>query len=42
MLEPVRRLQYAWDQMQPDNMELQSLKMGETYPYSRISDKNTE
>ena len=42
LLEPARRLQYAWDQMQPDNMVLQSLKMGETYPYNRISDKNTE
>ncbi len=31
MLEPPRRLQYAWDQMQPENMELQLLKMGETY-----------
>ena len=31
MLEPPRRLQYAWDQMQPENMELQMLKMGETY-----------
>ena len=31
MLEPPRRLQYAWDQMQPENMELRILKMGETY-----------
>lgn len=31
ILEPPRRLQYAWDQMQPENMELQILKMGETY-----------
>ena len=31
MLEPSRRLQYAWDQMQPENMELKMLKMGETY-----------
>ena len=31
MLEPPRRLQYAWDQMQPENMELRVLKMGETY-----------
>jgi L-ascorbate metabolism protein UlaG (beta-lactamase superfamily) len=31
MLEPPRRLQYAWDQMQPKNMELRMLKMGETY-----------
>ena len=31
MLEPPRRLQYAWDQMQPENMEIRILKMGETY-----------
>jgi len=31
MLEPPRRLQYAWDQMQPENMKLSILKMGETY-----------
>ena len=38
MLEPIRRLQYAWDQMQPENMQLHILKMGETYTYRRISD----
>jgi len=31
ILEPPRRLQYAWDQMQPEHMELRMLKMGETY-----------
>ena len=31
MLEPTRRLQYAWEKMQPKNMELKILKMGETY-----------
>jgi len=31
MLEPPRRLQYAWGQMQPENMELRILKMGETF-----------
>ncbi len=31
ILEPPRRLQYAWDQMKPNNMTLQMLKMGETY-----------
>ena len=31
MLEPPRRLQYAWDQMQPENMEQWMPKMGETY-----------
>jgi N-acyl-phosphatidylethanolamine-hydrolysing phospholipase D len=31
ILEPPRRLHYAYDQMQPENMELKILKMGETY-----------
>lgn len=31
ILEPPRRLQYAWDQNPPDNMDLRILKMGETY-----------
>ena len=31
ILEPPRRLQYAWDQSPPDNMDLRLLKMGETY-----------
>ena len=31
MLEPPRRLQYAWDQRLPDHMELRMLKMGATY-----------
>ena len=31
LLEPPRRLQYAYDHMQPENMELRILKMGETY-----------
>lgn len=31
ILEPPRRLKYAWDRMQPQNMELRILKMGETY-----------
>ncbi len=31
MLEPPRRLQYAWDKSRPENMELRILKMGETY-----------
>jgi len=37
MLEPVRRLQYAWDQMQPENMQLHNLKMGGTYINKGIS-----
>jgi L-ascorbate metabolism protein UlaG (beta-lactamase superfamily) len=31
ILDPPRRLQYAWDRIQPENMELRILKMGETY-----------
>jgi N-acyl-phosphatidylethanolamine-hydrolysing phospholipase D len=31
ILDPPRRLQYAWDQMKPKDMELHILKMGETY-----------
>ena len=31
ILDPPRRLQYAWDRMQSENMELRILKMGETY-----------
>ena len=31
ILEPPRRLQYAWDQKPLDNMDLRMLKMGETY-----------
>lgn len=37
VLEPVRRLQYAWDQMQPEDMQLHNLKMGETYIYNGVS-----
>jgi L-ascorbate metabolism protein UlaG (beta-lactamase superfamily) len=31
ILDPPRRLQYAWDQMKPENMELHILKMGEMF-----------
>ena len=31
MLEPPRRLKYAWDQNLPDNIKLRMLKMGESY-----------
>jgi L-ascorbate metabolism protein UlaG (beta-lactamase superfamily) len=31
ILEPPRRLQYAFDKMQPENVELRILKMGETF-----------
>jgi L-ascorbate metabolism protein UlaG (beta-lactamase superfamily) len=30
ILEPPRRLQYAFDKMRPENIELRILKMGET------------
>ena len=39
ILEPPRRLQYAYDQMQPENMELRILKMGETFTQDAPSDK---
>jgi L-ascorbate metabolism protein UlaG (beta-lactamase superfamily) len=35
ILEPPRRLQYAFDQMQPENMELRLLKMGQTFTQDR-------
>ena len=31
MLEPIRRLEYAWGKKHPQNMDLNTLKMGETY-----------
>jgi len=31
MLDPPRRLQYAWDHMQPQDMDLHILKMGESH-----------
>jgi len=30
ILEPPRRLIYSWKKLQPENMELRMLKMGET------------
>ena len=39
ILEPPRRLQYAFDQMQPPNMELRMLKMGETFTQDGPPDK---
>jgi hypothetical protein len=33
ILEPPRRLQYAWDQMKPENVELKIMKMGETFTF---------
>ena len=31
ILEPLRRLEYAWNDMHPPNMELRILKMGEIF-----------
>ena len=39
ILEPPRRLQYAYDKMQPENMELQILKMGETFVQDTTTDQ---
>ena len=39
ILEPPRRLQYAWDRMQPENMELRILKMGETYSIGPLGEE---
>ena len=39
ILEPPRRLQYAFDKLQPENMALQILKMGETFIQDSFSDK---
>ena len=39
ILEPPRRLQYAYDKLQPENMELRILKMGETFVHDRIADQ---
>jgi L-ascorbate metabolism protein UlaG (beta-lactamase superfamily) len=33
ILEPPRRLKYAYDKMQPENLELHILKMGETFTH---------
>jgi hypothetical protein len=41
-LEPPRRLQYAWDQIQPENMELRILKMGETYVAGEVEDASAD
>ena len=38
ILEPPRRLQYAYDKLQPENMELRILKMGETFVQDRTAD----
>jgi L-ascorbate metabolism protein UlaG (beta-lactamase superfamily) len=42
ILEPPRRLQYAWDRMQPENMEIRILKMGETYSVGPLDEDQCE
>ena len=37
ILDPPRRLQYAWKEMQPENMGLHMLKMGETVNFDGVS-----
>lgn len=39
ILEPPRRLRYAYDKMQPENMELRMLKMGETFVQDTTTDQ---
>ena len=39
ILEPTRRLKYAWEKMDTKDMDLRMLKMGETYLIDAISDK---
>ena len=36
ILDPPRRLQYAWKEMQPENMKLHMLKMGETVKFDGV------
>jgi L-ascorbate metabolism protein UlaG (beta-lactamase superfamily) len=36
ILDPPRRLQYAWQEMQPENMKLHMLKMGETVKFDDV------
>jgi L-ascorbate metabolism protein UlaG (beta-lactamase superfamily) len=42
ILEPPRRLKYAFDKMQPENIELRILKMGETVHFDNISEVKGE
>jgi len=42
ILTPTRRLQYAWDQMQPENIDLRILKMGETFSFDADADAGSE
>lgn len=40
ILEPPRRLEHAWREMQPENMALRMLKMGETHSEGAIPGNN--
>ncbi|MFC1824861.1 hypothetical protein ACFL9T_19300 [Thermodesulfobacteriota bacterium] len=42
ILEPARRLEYAWEKMHHKDMELQMLKMGETFSLDTFSEKLRE
>jgi N-acyl-phosphatidylethanolamine-hydrolysing phospholipase D len=42
ILDPPRRLQYAFDKMQPENIELRILKMGETVKLDDVSKEHGE
>ena len=42
ILDPPRRLKYAWDRMQPNNMELHILKMGETVTFDKVSGEKNQ
>ena len=39
ILEPPRRLKYAFDKMQPENIELRILKMGKTVIFDDVSNE---
>ena len=42
ILDPPRRLQYAFDKIQPENIELRILKMGETVKFDVASSEHEE
>jgi len=42
ILEPPCRLQYAFDKMRPENIEIRILKMGETFKFDGVSDEKSE
>ncbi len=42
ILEPVRRLRYAWKMIRPKDMKLQELKMGETFLLDTVAHQDHE